>query len=1073
MLATGVTASPSIHGDFHGVEPIVRRHMELVLSGAGVLMPGTEPYEEDCGIVTYGSSLDDWPPLFRLGLKGEWQNGILVHPFSVRLDDDTGNAVFFDKDGIPIHSVDSPIPFVPASWNRILWNLPSVGAIPDYRALSHVVSRYRLVHAADAEELAGATRPKGIRIGRLFAAGPTSFPNALPRFRVSEFSPVPPTNMTLRITWEEGFFTGTNRIVDVWHGPDITTSRWCVAASADVVSATDCEWTFHLNETNFPWYVPPMDCTNENCSCPCCRPVVSTNLVFSGMDPGSTNAVWTISTNTTCNCPRGVSAAFFKVWPHWDQDGDGILDLEEVLNTHSDPLLADTDGDGMNDGWETLTGLDPCDATGENGRDGDPDADGVSNAAEMASHTHPLLADTDGDGVPDGISETAWQNHNLWGARNGNTNLLLRIDASIPTNSAATSAALRLGTLTIPLGPGENQVALCLQQGRLYDFHLGCTGGAQASIAIGGEPGLPGLSVDVSSMAFSAWPRQNETNPPKRSAGRSSSVIPGMPYRSATGTIHFPRLELFTTPQTGLGACVHEFPGARTYRVASSPLSWSSIQDRAIIQGFSVGSDGTVSLSVSDTPPSVALGSISLRSSISGLADYRVERTIHRCEADPTTGLCPKCGDLGHDVAMTGLSILRPALDKARVGSTNRTAFTAYCTPQGVQAPNWSITPDDDDGARLHASDDPDDEGSGSLEGRTSVWISPGTWTNQYTVTATFPFDAEKSSSRPFTAMAIDAEPISAETNENGIVYNPCMTILGETAQFKVNVWPESIPDNAIVWSVSGDGAATFPNGPRGRIVTLRGDAAGDVTLTVSIDGYNGVKPTYTTRISSMWNVPVVAWIGAHENQFTVNATHVFEIVEEANNILRQVCVSCYVHQVLYTNSEQYFNLRMLSDECFRWAITDILSAQNPADGIEIHFVSDMPNCDGKESGHGIVMSASAPATTFAHEVGHALGLPDIFPEISSRRVSGYVSEEWAPMDWSGSDPAGFYPMGLRQSDLIRRHIMYGIESTEKRDFSAGGIYGLYYREGGVFPMEGRAPVGINSGTGIHWPHHE
>ena len=1076
-LGTAVAAPTSVHEDVHGVEPIVRRHMELVLSGAGVLMPGNEPYEEDCGIVTYGSSLDEWPVLFRLGLKGEWQDGILVHPFSVRLDDDTGHIVFFDKDGVPFHSVESPVPFAQSSWNRILWNLPATGPVPVYRELSHVVSRYVLVHEKDADERATETQRTGTRGGTRRAMRKGASPNSLPRFRVAEFSATPPTNMTLRVTWENGFFLGTNRIVDVWHGPDITTSRWTVAISEDVSSSPDGSWTFHLNETAFPWYIPPMDCTNANCSCPCCNPIVSTNLVFSGMDPGSTNAVWIVSTNGTCSCPRGVSAAFFKVWPHWDQDGDGILDLDEALNIHSDPLRSDTDGDGMDDGWEILHGLDPRDATGENGRDGDPDADGMSNLLEMASHTHPILADSDGDGFPDGVSESSWRIHNLWGYRNANTNLLLRIETSIPANSDAASAALRLGTLTIPLEHGENLVALCLQQGRLYDFHLGCTGGAEAGISIVGEPGLPGLFVDGTVTVSSGAPCRGEPGLPGLFGRGADTVFSGALCRGGTGTVYFPLLNLFTAPQVGLGGCVHEFPGIQTYRVISSPISWKTLQNRAVIHGFTVESDGTVSLSVSDTPPSVAFGSITVPSSITGLADYCVERTIHRCEADPMTGICPKCGDLGHDVAMTALSILRPSLDKARVGSTNRTAYTAYCIPQGVQAPNWSIFPDDEDGARLHASENPDDEGSGSLEGCTDVWISPGIWTNQYTVTATFPFTQEKSSSRPFTAIAIDAEPICAETNENGIVYNPCMTILGETAQFKINVWPANIPDNAIVWTVSGEGSATFPNGNRGRIVTLRGEEAGDVTLTVSIDGYNGVKPTFTTRVSPLRPVPVDVWICEDAwGDPVVTEAHVSQLISDANLLLRQVCISCFVYRVSYTNDQDFLDLEELGSYEFNQQYDKMVSVPNASTGIEVHFVRSFATGLGVTDPNGTALIPTATAEVFCHEMGHSMGMEDLYEERQGvyEKVFGFVAKERAASDWSGNDERGFYRENLKQAQLIRRHIMHGVASPEHKDISRGDIEAL--RRIRTFPASysvTNTAVGMLTNGVPRIPHHD
>lgn len=88
---------------------------------------------------------------------------------------------------------------------------------------------------------------------------------------------------------------------------------------------------------------------------------------------------------------------FWRVWATdlpgdpetGDFDGDGIDNLTEVL-MGTNPLRADSDGDGMPDGWEHLYGLDPTtdDAAG------DADGDGLSNLAEYLAGTDPNVADT-------------------------------------------------------------------------------------------------------------------------------------------------------------------------------------------------------------------------------------------------------------------------------------------------------------------------------------------------------------------------------------------------------------------------------------------------------------------------------------------------------------------------------------------------------------------------------------------------------------------------------------------------------------------------------------------------------
>jgi hypothetical protein len=79
-----------------------------------------------------------------------------------------------------------------------------------------------------------------------------------------------------------------------------------------------------------------------------------------------------------------------------DPDADGLSNLLEFVN-NAKPNNADTDGDGLNDGVEVNTHHTSPTNT-------DTDRDGLSDDAEVNTHgTNPTLADGDGDGFRDGL----------------------------------------------------------------------------------------------------------------------------------------------------------------------------------------------------------------------------------------------------------------------------------------------------------------------------------------------------------------------------------------------------------------------------------------------------------------------------------------------------------------------------------------------------------------------------------------------------------------------------------------------------------------------------------------------
>ena len=336
---------------------------------------------------------------FLEGLLGEDKNSVAIYPLSLIQDPQTRETLIYNAEGeliaaIPADGVSREWP-TDADPSRVILQLDLLPAedVEPYLYTERRIEETLARHNAPRSAKSGGAATRGLEAGE---------------FGICNIQGT--TNGTMFITVTNGVNVAEVFAYTVWHTSSVVVVTWTNEQS-NVVTDTNTVW--HQVSPAFNGLESAWEC-------------LTTNLVL-------TNGVGIYE---DANISSNARIRFYAVANRQDSDGDGLTDGSEIFLHHtdpqsidtdgdglldgydipvwigeprytawannivfssseglrifkgelsagSDPLADDTDSDGLPDGWEVKNALDPLDAEGDDGPEGDPDEDGFENALEL------------------------------------------------------------------------------------------------------------------------------------------------------------------------------------------------------------------------------------------------------------------------------------------------------------------------------------------------------------------------------------------------------------------------------------------------------------------------------------------------------------------------------------------------------------------------------------------------------------------------------------------------------------------------------------------------------------------
>ena len=320
----------------------------------------------------------------------------------------------------------------------------------------------------------------------------------------------------------------------------------------------------------------------------------------------------------------------------------------------------------------------------------------------------------------------------------------------------------------------------------------------------------------------------------------------------------------------------------------------------------------------------------------------------------------------------------------------------------------------------------------------------------------------EKNLIRRFTVVEPVVEPICSVCKtvyrdgiEHELAYNPSGVVIGKNAYFRISVAPDDYPDSKIVWRALGEGVVEFVGDNTGREVCVRGVSEGNVTLEIDIGGCSAERPTFPVRVVENVSVKISVCIFERDGEAMREVSDVREMLGKVNDIFEQMGMSFYIDSIVMMNipeaCEAVFSGPTQEGS---WCFDDVAHVLPDSNGLKCYFIDSFVDSLDTIAGNdknGMLLTKKANARSWAHEIGHACGLDDIYVSRSGRAIPVTESFEWrhAMDDWNngsvGDRTIGsrYYLRNKTHVEAVKNLLMYGYNASTALDISRGDVEGV------------------------------